>query len=152
MHGDSGVGTTEDASTGRRPPIQRPRVSHKRFRAVPILLFCILLVLAAGFFEQWRARTTAMVFPTPYQAVLLSNGAVFYGKLQGYGTAHPVLTQVYYIVTNTNSTTKQTSNVLVKRGKELHSPDRMYLNPNQIIFVENVGTGSRVAQLISQAQ
>jgi hypothetical protein len=43
---------------------------------------------------------------------------------------------------------KQTVNVLVKRGKELHSPDRMYLNPSQIILVEPVGPNSKVMQLI----
>ena len=36
-------------------------------------------------------------------------------------------------------------------GKELHGPDRMYLNPNSIVFVEPVGPESRVAQLISEA-
>ena len=46
---------------------------------------------------------------------------------------------------------KQVNNVLVKRGKELHEPDRMYINPNQIVFVETVGTNSKVAQLIAQA-
>jgi hypothetical protein len=39
----------------------------------------------------------------------------------------------------------------VKRGKELHAPDRMYLSPNQIVFVEPVGADSKVAQLIAQA-
>jgi hypothetical protein len=37
--------------------------------------------------------------------------------------------------------TKQTTNVLVKRGKELHARDRMYLNPSQIILVEIVVAG-----------
>jgi hypothetical protein len=37
-----------------------------------------------------------------------------------------------------------------KRGKELHEPDRMYLNPSQIVFVESVGTNSKVAQLIAE--
>jgi hypothetical protein len=44
----------------------------------------------------------------------------------------------------------EVSNVLVKRGKELHDPDRMYINPNQIVFVETVGTNSTVAQHIAQ--
>jgi hypothetical protein len=43
------------------------------------------------------------------------------------------------------------NNVLVKRGKELHEPDRMYLNPSQMVFVEPVGVSSKVAQLIAQA-
>jgi len=42
--------------------------------------------------------------------------------------------------------------VLVKRGKELHGPDRMYINADQIVFVEPVGPDSKVAQLINQAQ
>jgi hypothetical protein len=40
--------------------------------------------------------------------------------------------------------------VLVKRGKEAHEPDRMYLNPGQILFVEPVGEKSQVAQLIAK--
>lgn len=62
-----------------------------------------------------------------------------------------MLTDVYYIVTETNPETKQSNNVLVKRGKELHEPDRMYLNPNLVMFVEPVGPNSKVAQLISEA-
>jgi hypothetical protein len=47
--------------------------------------------------------------------------------------------------------TKQVKSSLIKRGKEMHEPDRMYLNPSQIVFVETVGTNSKVAQLIAQA-
>ena len=71
--------------------------------------------------------------------------------LQGFGGPGPVLTDVYYIVSQTNPGNKQVNNVLVKRGKELHEPDRMYLSPNQLLFVEPVGTNSKVAQLIAQA-
>jgi hypothetical protein len=83
--------------------------------------------------------------------VLLANGSVYFGKLEGYGTPRPVLTQVFYIVSQTNPETKQTANVLVKRGKEMHEPDRMYLNPQQIMFVEPVSASSKVAQLIAEA-
>ncbi|MGA2811696.1 MAG: hypothetical protein ABSG16_09875, partial [Candidatus Acidiferrum sp.] len=87
-----------------------------------------------------------------FQAILLSNGSVYFGHLQNYGSAHPELVDVYYIVTQTNPDTKQTGNVLVKRGKELHAPDRMYINPSQLLFVEPVGPDSKVAQLIAQAK
>ena len=93
----------------------------------------------------------SFAFETPYQAVLLINGAVYYGKLSGYGTRHPMLEDVFYIVSKTDPDTKQVSNILVKRGKELHGPDRMYLNPSQIVFIEPVGPDSKVAQLINQA-
>jgi hypothetical protein len=116
------------------------------------ILAGILVVAAAAWrlADHWRDSSTR--FLTPYQAVLLSNGSVYFGHLQGYGGRHPVMTEVYYVISQTNPDTKQVSNVLVKRGKELHEPDRMYLNPNQIVLVEPVGTGSKVAQLIAQAK
>jgi hypothetical protein len=112
----------------------------------------LLVIAAAGFHlvHELRHRAT-MSFSTPYQAVLLTNGSAYFGQLEGYGGPHPVLRDVYYIVSQTNPQTKEVTPVLVKRGKELHEPDRMYLNPSQILFVETVGTGSKVAQLIEQA-
>ena len=123
-----------------------------KLSTVRILVAVIVLASVAGFAFAWRTSSREVGFPTPYQAVLLANGAVYYAKVQGYGTPNPVLTEVYYIVTQTNPTTKQSTNVLVKRGKELHGPDRMYLNPSQIVFVEPVGPGSKVAQLIAESR
>ena len=111
----------------------------------------LLVIVAAGWHLMRESKSSSVEFTTPYQAVLLTNGSVYFGHLQGYGTHNPMLTDVYYVVTQTNPETKQSSNVLVKRGKELHEPDRMYLNPNQLLFVEPVGPNSKVAQLISQA-
>jgi len=112
----------------------------------------LLVIAAVGTFLLERSHSRDTQFPTPYQAVLLSNGSVYFGKLAGYGGPHPVLSEVYYIVSQTNPETKQTSNVLVKRGKELHQPDRMYLTPNQILFVEPVGPSSKVANLIQESK
>jgi hypothetical protein len=112
----------------------------------------IAVIFAAFMVIRSTGQPKPVTFTTPYQAVLLTNGAAYFGKLEGYGTSRPVLTEVYYIVSQTNPETKQTSNVLVKRGKELHEPDRMYLNPNQILCVEPVGPNSKVAQLIAQQQ
>jgi hypothetical protein len=111
----------------------------------------IVVIVAAFMFVRNTSPGSPVVFTTPYQAVLLTNGTAYFGKLEGYGTPRPVLTDVYYIVTQNNPETKQSSNVLVRRGKELHEPDRMYLNANHILCVEPVGTSSKVAQLIAQA-
>ena len=116
------------------------------------ILAGLLVVAAATYHLVSHARESKVAFTTPYQAVLLVNGSVYFGHLQNYGSRHPILVDVYYIVSQTNPETKQTSNVLVKRGKELHAPDRMYLNPSQILFVEPVGVDSKVAQLIEQAE
>jgi uncharacterized protein (UPF0333 family) len=118
-----------------------------------VCVFCVLLTVETGCApaKVEAPAAVAVTFPTPYQAVLLSNNSVYFGKLAGYGTSNPVLTEVYYIISKSDPTTKQVQNILVKRGKELHGPDRMYLNPNQIVFVEPVGADSKVAQLISEA-
>jgi bacteriorhodopsin len=108
-----------------------------------------IVVIAAGILLVRYTRPGAPEkFNTPYQAVVLMNGSAYFGKLEGYGTPKPMLTEVYYVVTQTNPETKQNNSVLVKRGA--HEPDRTYLNPGQILFVEPVGEKSQVAQLIAK--
>jgi hypothetical protein len=85
---------------------------------------------------------------TPYQAVLLSNGSAYFGKLEGLGTPYPVLHDVYYVQSVKDAKTKAVSNILVKRGNEWHEPDRMVLNARMIVLVEPVNPASRVAHLI----
>jgi hypothetical protein len=128
--------------------------SNQRGSAVVQLVWTVagLVLIVAAILSMKATWPSNVKFTTPYQAVLLTNGSAYFGKLEGYGSPHPVLTEVYYIVTQTNPDTKQNNNVLVKRGKELHEPDRMYLNPQQILCVEPVGPNSKVAQLIAQAQ
>lgn len=123
----------------------------QRYWIVVGVLLSSVLPSLSGCSSNAASTKNGVTFTTPYQAVLLSNNSVYYGKLTGYGTSNPVLTDVYYVVTKTDPNTNQVQNVLVKRGKELHGPDRMYLNPSSIVFVEPVSTDSRVAQLISEA-
>jgi uncharacterized membrane protein (DUF485 family) len=131
------------------------RKSQLGFGVVQIIWVLAGLVVASA--AAWhvvrdsRDPHAAVAFATPFQAVLLANGSVYFGKLEGYGTVAPVLRQVYYIVAQTNPETKQSANVLVKRDKEMHEPDRMYLNPEQIVFVEPVSPSSKVAQLIAES-
>ncbi|MGO9275031.1 MAG: hypothetical protein ACLQOO_33165 [Terriglobia bacterium] len=110
----------------------------------------VALVLAAAALYHSFNSGSDVKFDTPYQAVLLTNGSVYFGKLEGYGTKSPVLRDVYYVQSGTDPETKQVKNILVHRGKELHAPDRMYLNPTHVILVEPVGVKSKVADLIAQ--
>ncbi|MGC1967309.1 MAG: hypothetical protein WA673_12665 [Candidatus Acidiferrales bacterium] len=134
--------------------VQRPEVDsrHKGIVLVQIVWIVVgLTVLAAAAWHLLaQVQSSDTKFTTPYQAVLLTNVSVYFGHLSGYGGHTPVLTDVYYVVSQTNPETKQVNNVLVHRGKELHEPDRMYLNPQSIVFVEPVGTDSKVAQLIAR--
>jgi hypothetical protein len=117
-------------------------------------LIGIVLGCFAGIFTGraiWRSHHPTP-FPSTYQAVLLDDNQVFYGKISGLDSPFPVLTEVFYIKTGADPQTKEVKNVLVKRGKELHGPDRMYLNPRHIVLIEPVGPDSQVAKLISESR
>jgi len=115
-------------------------------RRVPALV--LLTALAAC--GQFRGPEPKL--DTPYQAVFLANGQVFFGKLSGLGTDSPRLDDVFYVQTQVNPETKQTASVLIRRGKEWHGPRYMYLNARSILLIEPVGADSKVAQLIAEAQ
>ena len=131
-------------------PVARGAAPAQRGLRSAFILGAVIIAIAILASTWLSHRSYAVSFDKPYQAVLLSNGQVYYGRLEGYGTDHPVLREVYYIQVQTNPETKQQTNILLKRGKEWHAPDRMYINPHQIILVEPVGTDSKVADLIRE--
>jgi len=113
----------------------------------------IVVIVAALMFARDTRPAPPEAFTTPYQAVMLTNGSAYFGKLEGYGTSRPVLKDVYYIVTQNNPETKESKKVLVKLGKlELNEPDRIYLNPVQILGIQPVDPKSQVAQSIAQQE
>lgn len=89
---------------------------------------------------------------TPYQAVLLSNGQAFFGKLEHLESAHPILRDVFYVRTQVNPDTQQPANTLIKRGQEWHGPEYMILNASQILVIEPVKPDSQVGKLIEEAK
>lgn len=98
------------------------------------------------------ATTTAPALNTPFQAVLLTTGQVYYGKISGLDTEYPVLRDVYYIQSGTDPNTKAVTNVLIRRGKEWHGPDYTVLNARHIAMIEPVAAGSKVAELIAEQE
>lgn len=112
-----------------------------------------------------------------YQAVFLSNGQVYFGKLTGFNGSEPVLKDVYYLKVGTilepgtagkqgdvkveGKTTKEATAAavprstltLVKLGEEIHGPsDEIKLNKDQILFVENLRDDSKVVDAIKKYQ
>ncbi len=116
-----------------------------------VLIAGLALILIAGSLFWWTQRSRPVPLTTPYQAVLLTTGAVYFGQLEGLGTPFPILHDVFYVQSNQDPESKQVSNILVKRGKEWHQPDRMIINSNMIVLVEPVNPESRVADLIKQS-
>jgi len=121
-------------------------------RVLALLFGVALLALLAP--VSWRQATAVQAAPqltTTYQAVLLSNGSVFFGRLENPAADHPVLRDVHYIRSQVNPETKEVTNTLIRRGQEWHQPDAMILNARHVVVVEPVAPGSQVAKLIEES-
>ena len=92
-----------------------------------------------------------------YQAVFLTNGQVYFGKLYREDGQFAVLRDIYYLQVTQSpqpiqpGQTPPTNINLVKLGGELHGPtDEMRINRDQILFVEDLSSGSRVVDAINK--
>ena len=121
-------------------------------RSVLAVTSLSIVLSSAGCNRTPANPTAAVIDQSRYYAVLLSNGSVYFGKVEGLGSEFPVLRDVYYVQSNVNQDTKAVNNLLVKRGKEWHGPDRMIINGKSIVFLEPVGPDSKVAQLIADSK
>jgi len=86
------------------------------------ILAGLLVAVAAGIHVFHGIRGSSIRFSTPYQAVLLTNGSVYFGHMQDYGSSHPVLTDVFYVVSQTDPESKQVKSSLIKRARRCTSP------------------------------
>lgn len=118
-------------------------------KLIALLLVAITALLAVIGIQYHRANSTPD-FSSQYQAVVLNNGQVFFGKLENANSQFPVLRDVFYIVSQANPETKQVTNTLVRRGKELHGPEYMVLNRQSILLFEPVKEDSQVAKFIAE--
>lgn len=102
-----------------------------------------------------------------YQAVFLTNGQVYFGKLSGINGKYATLTDIYYLQVTTppglqgsaqqtaaqQQQQQQAKLELVKLGKELHGPvDSMKINRDQILFFEDMTEDGQVMQAIRTNQ
>jgi hypothetical protein len=120
-------------------------------RVKTLVMFLVVVVLVGGLAYWFSPNRALRAKARGYNAVLLDNNSVYFGKVADLGADYPVLTDVFYIQSTVNQETKQQSNILVKRGKEWHAPDKMILNARHIIMIEPVTEGSTVAKLIDRA-
>jgi hypothetical protein len=112
----------------------------------------LALAISVGASGCQRVFESPPTFTTPYQAVVLTNGQIYFGKLEKFGSTYPVLTDVFYVQSQVNPETKQVISRLTRRGKEWHAPERMILNAHHILLVEPVMPDSQVAKLIEKSK
>ena len=155
-----------------RPEHYRPSAepdSQKESSKMPWIVLgvivVVLVVVGLLFRDKLFASKGSSVMPdngtdvSGYQAVFLTNGQVYFGKLSSSNTDYPVLTDIYYLQvvqpplqgqqSGTSAAQSQQSISLVKLGNELHGPvDEMHISKQQILFYEDLKTDGQVVKAI----
>jgi len=84
-------------------------------------------------------------------SVLLVNGQMYYGTLEGVHDGVVRLSDVYYVRTAAPATGGTANNQLVSRRKtDWHAPEWMAIPTDKVLMIERVGAASQVATLIAQ--
>lgn len=98
---------------------------------------------------QGSLRNAEPQWTTPYQAVQLIGGQVFFGKLSGANTAYPVLRDAYVINRQENATTHEVTNALMRINNSWNAPDRVIINARQIVLIQPVEPSSAIGKMIA---
>jgi len=117
---------------------------------VTIIGLAIVVLLAASVYQNYRRFHKPLV-TTPYQAVALANGSVFYGRIDHLGTDYPVLRGAFTVQRELDPGSRQPRYVLLKRKDDVNGADHMIFPATSIAFVEPVRPDSTVGKLIAQA-
>lgn len=133
-----------------------------------VLWLIIIVVLASVFLvvvnflfssETSFSRLLNWVDPGKYQAVFLSNGQVYFGKVTDVNRDTLVLENIYYlrIAQALQAGSEDEEQIigdnfsLIKLGNEIHGPqDRMSINLNHVLFVEDLGDDSKIVEAIEE--
>lgn len=144
---------------------QRPKrrlsfgIKLMRAEIFTVLLGIALLLVAVALYAgiSKPGSESNEINKEEYQAVFLSNGQVYFGKISDLNSKYLVLRSVFYIENNNNSNTSNTSQqnsnyTLRKLGTtELHKPqDKMVINRDTVTFWENLKEDSQVVTKITE--
>ena len=94
-------------------------------------------------------------FNSSYKAIFLTNNQVYFGKLRAQTLHNYILTDIYYLQETQGSQLQKVNSAqqiqLVKLGSEIHGPeDKMKINKNLILFIENLKKDSFVVKSINE--
>jgi hypothetical protein len=128
-----------------------------KFKKVGTAIIIAIVILGVLWFLWWLLEPMGFLprLGSKYQAVFLSNGQVYFGKLYRERSQYPILREVYYLQVMQQlqpGTENPTANInLVKLGAELHGPtDEMRINRDHILFIEDLKDDSQVVQGIKR--
>ena len=136
-------------------------MSRKTGGKKKLLMLLVLLIIVA-------VAVVCVVYFWPkkpaqagYQAVFVSNGQVYFGKITKETRQYAELSEIYYLQLQKPLQTQeppvegaaaaQSKLTLIKLGNELHGPvDTMKINRDHILFIEDLKSDGKVVQAIEE--
>src|SRR5579875_2636903 len=117
--------------------------------SVLILVAVALLIVAVARLIQPADPLAGAINPNEYQAVFLTNGEVYFGRMTtAPGGQFYFLHHVYYLQT-TSANGKTTSRNLVKLSSQIQGPeDFLAVNRSDIAYVENLRPNGQASRLM----
>lgn len=151
-----GMAPQQPAPQSRRAPHGRRGLGSKRTIILSIVGLLVAIGLVFAFFALQSGLGT--VKRDRYQAVFLTNGQVYFGKIKTMTGDTFVLNDIYYLQQAADVQKQEDKEpaaksqlTLAKLGKELHGPeDVMYVERSQVLFWENLTDDSQVVKTIKQ--
>jgi len=139
-------------------------ITKRRGKLIAIIIVVVVIIVAVvGGALYWKSCKKAEAKTEGYQAVFLSNGQVYFGKISNLYSDYVGLSDIYYLqltnqlqtqqppATGDQAAQQQQKLSLIKLGNELHGPkDTMYINQKHVLFIENLKDDSKVVQAINQ--
>jgi len=144
--------------------VQTPKKSKGGALKVILIIIIIAVILLVGLYliSKYTSLNVLNVNKTSanatgWNAVFLSNGQVYFGKIESQNSDTLVLSSIYYLQVTSQiqpadqaAQQQQQQNVsLVKLGNELHGPkDSMRINMAHVLFTEELKPDSKVVDAV----
>lgn len=157
QNGQAGQPQRPAATGGSFSAAGGPAGARKLIAVVVGVLVVVALVIGAMLFTKSSSSNSSAVDTSKYQAIFLTNGQVYFGKLSDVDNGYVNIKDVYYLQVqqavqpaDTKSSTEQPKVSLTKLGNELHGPtDEMHISRTQVLFWENLKGDSTVVKAIT---
>ena len=126
----------------------------RRIFVILLVLIALIVLVMIVRTQLFRAGISTLFAPSAaevidrnaYQAVFLTNGSTYFGKLEPQGDQWFVMTDVFYL-----SVSDQSGTQLIKRGSEPQGPKEPMIIPrDQILFIENLRDDSDIISAIKK--
>ncbi len=145
-----------------KEPNKEKNNKQRKFAIQLLISIVIFFILLFGISSLVRrcGRHSEVYNKAEWQAVFLSDGQVYFGKVVAEDKLNIILRNIYYLQKRqalqegAEDINKQTGNfALIKLGNEIHGPlDEMRINRQHVLFIEDLKGNSKVVKAIENYQ